>query len=91
MIDPKCWLDTEFKTCCCTCKHRLTDYHHCTTTGQCGDKSGFKPGEPQDTCICSRPRGYICALGLALGGEARVYSGWSEHGMCEMHQEREKK
>lgn len=84
-----CCLESEFKACCCTCKHRLIDYHHCTTTGQCGDKSGFKPGEPIElNCICSRPRGYICAAGIAYGENGRVYSGWSEHGMCELHEKK---
>lgn len=67
-----CLLRTSFKACCCTCKHRLTDYHHCTTTGQVDGK-----------CVCSRPRGFVCTSGLS---EGIVHSGWSEHGLCELHE-----
>jgi hypothetical protein len=85
MTTSECCLP-EWEACCCTCKHRLTDYHHCVTTGQCGDKSGFKPGEETHlNCICSRPRGYVCAADILKG---MVHSGWSEHGMCEMHEEK---
>ncbi len=86
MKESYCCLE-EWKQCCCTCKHRLTDYHHCTTTGVVGDKSALKNGE--EDCVCSHQRGYICAAGLALDSKnPRVHSGWSEHGMCELWEKR---
>jgi hypothetical protein len=67
----------EFGSCCCTCKHRLTDYHHCTTTGPVGTKEAGSDG-----CVCSKPRGFICYIPEMDG---RAYSGWGEHGLCELH------
>jgi len=32
-------------------------------------------------CVCSEHKGWIC---MAEGD--RAHSGWSEHGMCEMHE-----
>lgn len=59
-------------TCCCNCQNHIRDFHHCTT------KRGRKPG----TCVCSEQKGWICA---PEGLTGPVYSGWKEHGLCEMH------
>ncbi len=90
-VDESCCLE-EWNACCCTCKHRLADYHHCTTTGKCGDGTAFKEGDDKNACVCSLIRGYICAAHLHEDGlNGRVHSGWSEHGMCEQHWPREEK
>lgn len=57
--------------CCCNCRFHLRDYHHCTTV---------QP--PPMRCVCSEPKGWICS---PPEFEGAAYSGWSEHGMCEMH------
>lgn len=62
--------------CCCNCKHHIRDYHHCTTTGRTADGQ----------CSCSLPRGWIC-MPPEFSGTA--HSGWTEHGMCEMHDREE--
>jgi hypothetical protein len=60
--------------CCCNCRYHIRDFHHCTTTGQVDGK-----------CVCGAPRGWIC-----MPPESGVaYSGWGEHGLCEMHSKRE--
>ena len=61
--------------CCCNCAHHIRDYHHCTTTGRTADGG----------CSCSVPRGWIC---MPPEFDGAAYSGWSEHGMCEMHDHR---
>ncbi len=63
------------KSCCCNCIHRIQDFHHCTTF----------PGRNAGECHCDKPKGWICVGELAHGG-SRVYSGWTEHGNCEMHE-----
>ena len=64
------WPESSAGRCCCNCKFRLTDYLHCTTVGS----------ENHKGCVCSVPKGFIC-----IGLEGRAYSGWTEHGMCELH------
>lgn len=81
-----CQLNGEFKSCCCTCRFHIRDYHHCTTPE--GSKLRKETG---NKCVCSVTRGWICA-GFLLSGddspECGVHSGWGEHGMCEMHSPR---
>lgn len=69
-LGPACMLK-EWNECCCTCKHHLQDFHHCTT----------KPGRQPGTCVCSEPKGWICMP----PDFDRAHSGWSEHGLCELH------
>lgn len=59
--------------CCCNCKHRVEDFWHCTT----------HPVRESRECRCSEPKGWICLGEWIQGGNA--HSGWSEHGLCEMH------
>lgn len=59
--------------CCCNCRYRLIDFHHCTTAPELRGGHGG--------CVCGLPKGFICAPPLGV----RVHSGWSEHGLCEMH------
>ena len=61
--------------CCCNCRHNLQDFYDCTTTKQ------------HEGCVCNQPKGYVCALRL---NEGIVYSGWTEHGMCEMWKRQER-
>lgn len=64
----------KWKQCCCTCKHRLTDYHHCTIHRDLR--------ETVKGCVCSIPKGYIC-----IAPELRqAFSEWTEHGLCELHE-----
>lgn len=60
--------------CCCNCKYHIKDFQHCTTNRTLMDK--------KKACICSIPKGWIC-LAPEFDG---AFSGWSEHGMCEMHE-----
>ena len=64
---------SEHGMCCCTCRHHIRDFHHCTTV----------QSRPQDKCVCSQPKGWIC---MPPELEA-AFSGWTEHGLCEMHEE----
>lgn len=73
-----CQLPT-FNQCCCTCKYRLTDYHHCWTSPELRTEKG--------TCVCSTVKGYICAL-PDLGG---AHSNWPEHSLCELHTPKDEK
>ena len=61
----------EGHACCCNCQHRLKDYTHCTTV------PGRQPGE----CLCGTLKGFICNIPEYDG----AFSGWSEHGECELH------
>ena len=61
--------------CCCNCVAHIQDFHHCTTTGRL----------PDGGCSCSTPKGWIC---LAPEFDGKAYSGWTEHGLCEMHRRR---
>ena len=73
-----CMKEQYYGECCCNCVYHLADYHHCTTpwelrTGPDGEDKG---------CVCGIQKGWVCAP-EGLGG--RVHSGWTEHGICEMH------
>ena len=48
-------------------------FHHCTTDWDRHIK--------ENRCLCSDPKGWVCAARI---NEKIMYSGWSEHGMCEM-------
>lgn len=73
----------EYEACCCTCKHRATDYEHCTTT-----KLDRVIGSD---CFCSIPKGFVCTVGFHIDPiNGKVHSGWSEHGLCELHEEKVK-
>ena len=73
-------LNTRPHNCCCNCKHRVQDFHHCTTV--------TIPLDLQRKCHCNEPKGWICMGEIAQGG-TRAYSGWTEHGECEMHEYKE--
>lgn len=62
--------------CCCNCIHRLIDMTHCCTT----------PDRKDGECHCMNPKGYICFPGETTNGELFAHSGWSEHGLCELHE-----
>jgi hypothetical protein len=69
--------DPELRACCCTCKHHIQDFKHCTTV------RNRKPG----TCVCDQPKGWICMVEIAVEGSdrGRAHSGWGAHGLCELH------
>lgn len=69
--------------CCCNCEYHLVDYHHCTTIDR--QAVAAQTGSlPFVGCVCLIPKGWICC---PPDDENKMcYSGWSEHGMCEMHQ-----
>jgi hypothetical protein len=60
--------------CCCTCRNRLVDYHHCTIHKDLR--------ETVKGCVCGVPKGYIC-VAPELG---QAFSEWTEHGLCEMYE-----
>ena len=63
--------------CCCTCKHHIKDFHHCTTV----------PNREPRTCHCGIQKGWIC---FPYGFDSPVaFSGWTEHGECECHEYKE--
>lgn len=70
----KCCKDEHHGACCCNCKHHLADYHHCTTAPELR--------ETHKGCVCGIQKGWICRPPEFDG---RCYSGWTEHGICEMH------
>lgn len=70
----------RWRSCCCTCRYHVRDYHHCTTSKELRERFGG--------CVCTIPKGWVC---LAPETDGRgVYSGWTEHGMCEMWTEQAK-
>jgi hypothetical protein len=54
--------------CCCTCYNHRKDYHHPYTTGG----------------SILEQRGWVCYLPIGKEEEHLLFSGWSEHGMCEL-------
>lgn len=67
--------------CCCVCKWRLTDYHHCQTEPEMWLK--------KDKCVCSEVAGYICVCPEIYEGKGGS-SNWPEHSIgCECFQRRE--
>jgi hypothetical protein len=60
-------------SCCCNCKNHYEDFNHCTTGGKNGNGG-----------VCSEHKGWIRLISCE-GETPRAHSGWSEHGMCEMH------
>jgi hypothetical protein len=61
----------EQDRCCCNCKHHIRDYRHCSTDRKEGEE-----------CVCNEPKGWIC---MPPDFPGHGYSGWPEHGLCEMH------
>ena len=75
-MSEKCMLKSEWKACCCNCRYHVADNHHCCTTGQ----------KEVGKCVCSKRRGWACVAGLFMAeGRRAIHSGWSKHGMCELH------
>lgn len=66
--------------CCCNCRYHVEDFYHCSATqGTEAESLRTMSGK----CVCNQHRGWICIGMLVQGGNA--HSGWSEHGMCEIH------
>ena len=65
----------NYGRCCCNCKWHIEDFHHCTT------KKRTRTESNTEGCCCDQHKGWICMMPES----ERVYSGWSEHGLCEMH------
>lgn len=80
----KRWPPNSADRCCCNCAFHLRDYHHCTVTAG-REETRARTGKQ---CVCSEPRGWVCAT---PSGDGRVFSGWSEHGLCERHEYAEAK
>lgn len=66
-----------YKACCCTCRWHHADFHHCCTARELRQE---KRG-----CVCGVQKGWICAPPES----ERMYSGWPEHGICEMQAKKE--
>ena len=73
LVGDECQKEKHHGDCCCNCVHHIEDFHHCTTS--------WKLRENKGGCVCSVHKGWICNP-----DEDTAYSGWSEHGMCEMHE-----
>jgi len=58
----------EWGGCCCICEYHIADGSH-------PDTDGGRFGET---------RGWICTAFFMLGYEHVMYSGWPDHGMCEL-------
>lgn len=71
--------DPKVRQCCCQCRYRLTDYHHCSTSSVLRKQHG--------ACVCDKIRGYSCQPPEFDG---RAYSQWPEHSVgCEMFTQQE--
>lgn len=68
-MDTECQKEKHKDKCCCNCVYHIEDFHHCTTVNRA-------TGE----CVCKKHKGWIC-----MPDNKIAYSGWTEHGMCEMH------
>lgn len=66
----------EWQGCCCKCQWHEEDFEHCTTNPALRDENG--------TCICNIHKGWICQI----PGD-HSFSGWPEHGYCEMFKEKD--
>lgn len=62
--------------CCCNCKWHILDHYHCWIDKELAEKEG--------RCVCFKPKGWIC-----MCPETGAHSGWPEHSLCEMWEERE--
>lgn len=69
----KCCKEQFDNSCCCNCANHLEDFHHCATTSR-----------DENECVCSNHKGWVCCPPMESDGKKIVYSGWSEHGMCEL-------
>lgn len=66
--------DPDVRQCCCQCRYRLTDYHHCSTSPTLRRQTTH--------CVCGVMRGYICQ---PSGFDGKAHSHWPEHSVgCEM-------
>lgn len=74
-INKKCNKGWHDGSCCCNCKNHYEDFYHCTTQP--------KP-EGVGGCVCSVHKGWICIIEFEEG-QTRAHSNWSEHGFCEMY------
>lgn len=68
-----CVKDSWHGRCCCTCCYHLEDTHHCTTAWSMRKIKGG--------CVCGVHKGWICVMPET----GKAHSGWTEHGLCEMH------
>lgn len=77
-----CQLRTEYRRCCCNCRHLAEDHSHpCTDGRPINERAGFACLAPEFV----EPR----STKFGLRTHVRiVFSKWSEHGICEMHEER---
>lgn len=73
-MSDECQKEKHKGRCCCNCIYHIEDLHHCTTVKrQAGEK-----------CVCSKHKGWIC-----MSEDGKAHSGWTEHGMCEIHIKKE--
>lgn len=74
-MDKTCEMCADGK-CCNNCRYHIQDFYHCTTKRPLSEDGLSYVGG----CVCSIPKGWIC---MNPEMEGRVYSGWTEHGLCE--------
>lgn len=66
----ECWIKKHprWDSCCCICRYRLEDRSHPNIDG-----GSF-----------TNRRGWICAAFAFVGEGPIAFSGWPEHGLCEL-------
>lgn len=70
----------EHGQCCCNCEYHLRDYYHCSTHRE------LRNALKVDQCICSLPKGWVCAGFAFAEGLGQVNSEWPEHSIgCELY------
>ena len=80
----KGWADGNASgACCCNCRYHKEDFHHCTTMDRVAHAVENDVPAPVG-CVCSLHKGWLCTGMVGEGGG--IHSGWSDHGMCEIHQ-----
>jgi hypothetical protein len=74
-MSKECQKENQAGHCCCNCANHIEDFYHCTTA--------LEMRKEKNVCVCSEHKGWIC---MPPEFDGAAYSGWAEHGMCEMHE-----
>jgi hypothetical protein len=70
-----CWATPPRSECCCLCRYHVADHSH--------------PGTDGGSIL--EQRGWVCTVFLTWpdgDDPPKVFSGWHEHGLCEMFEPR---
>jgi len=78
----RCFLDTKWGGCCCTCVYHGSVYKHCW----------HSPKKKKGSCVCGERLGfYVCTVFHTIRGQGYPKYGTrihlaAEHGYCEMYE-----